>query len=444
MSTVSRSLRQRLAPRSVAVLAVVSLLAAGCSGGSGGSTAKQPAKAKPISTSAPIKGQHIVVLMPSYAQIPKALLADFTAKTGVTVTLNSAEFDGIHQRLVTAAVGNTNIADVAEIDWSWVGQFGQAGWYTPLETSLDPSLQSDLQNLSTFKAKGHILGVPYSNDFRIAAYNKDMFAKAGVDPPKTFDDLHTAMLALKQKAGVKYPLSLSLSATEGTATVWYLITLAMGGKLFDNNLNPQFDKPNSVAAKALQFEVDAVKEGLVSPGSVSNTDQQSDDRFFNGSAGYVFGGPDEVVSANDPTSSKIVHKAALALVPGANGPGPTFGLPEGVGIPASSTHKSAALAFLKWMSSPEVVVKLRASIGVLPCRTSVLKQLNDSGNLVGGDVIEQQAKHITPLFPQGTPTWYPKFSSEAGALVNSAAKGDITVAEALKRLAALARKLAGK
>jgi len=429
--------------RSVAGLAAATLFATACSGGSGSGTST--GKPKPIDTSVSIKGQHITVLLPSYAQIPKALLADFTAKTGVTVTENSAEFDGIHQRLVTAGVAKTNIADVAELDWSWVGQFGQAGWYTPLDGSLDKSLTDDLLNLNTFTFKGKQLGVPYSNDFRIAAYNTEQFKKGGLaGPPATFDDLRAAMQTLKQKGVSKNPLSLSLSATEGSATQWYLLTLAMGGKLFDDKLNPEFDKADSVAAKALQFEVDAVKQGLVSPGSVSNTDQQSDDRFFNGSAAYVFGGPDEVVSANDPASSKIVGKAALALVPGVNGPGTTFGLPEGVGIPSSSTHKAAALAFIKWMSSPEVVVKLRDAIGVLPCRSSVLQELNASGKLVGGDVITEQAKHIAPLFPTGTPTWYPKFSSEAGALVNSAAKGDISVAEALKRLAALARKLAGK
>lgn len=444
MSRLDHGRRPHFARRPIALAAVAGLLITACSGGTGSSGGNK-GSAKPINTTPPIKGQHITVLLPSYAQIPKALLADFTAKTGVTVTENSAEFDGIHQRLVTAGFAHTNIADVAELDWSWVGQFGQAGWYTPLDSSLDPALVSDLQNVSTFKFKGKLLGIPYSNDFRIAAYNTDLFKKAGLaGPPKTFAELHSAMVTLKQKGISKYPLSISLSATEGTATQWYLITLAMGGKLFDDTLNPVFDKPDSIGAKALQFEVDTVKEGLVSPGSVSNNDQASDDRFFNGSAAYVFGGPDEVVSANDPSSSKIVHKAALALIPGLDGPGVTFGLPEGVGIPDSSTHKAAALAFLKWISTPEIVAKLRSAIGVLPCRTSVLKQLNASGALVGGNVIEQQAKSIVPLFPQGTPTWYPKFSSEAGALVNSAAKGDISVADALKRLAALARKLAGK
>ncbi len=443
MPTLDRRRRPRAVPRFMALLVVTGVLIAGCSGGTGGSNA--PAKAKPIDTSAPIKGQHITVLLPSYSQIPKKLLADFTAKTGVSITQNSAEFDGIHQRLVTAGFAHTNIADVAELDWSWVGQFGQAGWYTSLDSSLDPALTGDLQNLNAFKFNGKVIGIPYSNDFRIAAYNTEQFKRAGLSgPPATFADLHAAMATLKRKGIAKYPLSLSLSATEGTATQWYLITLAMGGKLFDDQLNPVFDQPASIAEKALQFEVDAVKEGLVSPGSVSNNDQASDDRFFNGSAAYVFGGPDEVVSANDPSSSKIVNKAALALIPGVSGPGLTFGLPEGVGIPDSSTHKAAALAFLNWMSSPEVVTKLRAAIGTLPSRTSVLNQLSSSGALVGGDVIEQQAKHVTPLFPQGTPTWYPKFSSEAGALVNSAAKGDISVADALKRLAALARKLAGK
>jgi len=427
----------------MAVAGALALLLSACSGGTGG-PASPKKSAAPIDTSASIKGQKITVLLPSYAQIPKKILADFTKQTGVNVVLNAADFDNIHQEVVTASVAGTNIADVSEVDWSWVGQFGQAGWYQPLDRSLKPDLLSDLQNLGAFRFKGALLAVPYSNDFRIAAYNKAYFARAGLSgPPATFDELTKDLQTLKDKNISRYPLTLSLSATEGTATQWYLLTLAMGGKLFDSNLKPVFDQPESIAAKALQFQVGAVKRGFVTPGSVSNTDQQSDERFYNGSAAYAFAGPDELVGANDPKTSKIVGQAALALVPGTTGPGATFGAPEGIGIPATSKHKAAALAFIRWMASPATVVALRNSIGVLPVRTSVLKSLSDSGKLLGGEQIQQEIPHVTPLFPQGTPTWYPKFSSEAGALINSAAKGDVSVAKALSQLAATARKLSG-
>ncbi|HSP38881.1 MAG TPA: sugar ABC transporter substrate-binding protein [Frankiaceae bacterium] len=432
----SRSSRGRAV--AVAGFVAAALLVAACSGGTGA----PGSSTAPINKGEPIRGQRITVLLPSFAQIPKPLLADFTRQTGVDVTLNSASFDSLHQQLVTSFVAGNTIADVSEVDWSWVGQFGHAGWYTPLENELPSALLSDMQ-LAPFRSNGHLYAVPYSNDFRMAAYNTDAFRKAGIAaPPQTFDELSADMVKLQRADPRVFPLTLPLSAGEGTATQWYLLTLAMGGQVFDDKLQPAFG-PGTAGEKALQFEVDAVARGWISRGAVSNTNQTSDARFTGGVAAYIFGGPDELVVADDPTSSQIVGKAQLALVPGVSGPGATFGLPEGIGIPAGSKHKAAALAFVQWMTSPGVVTQLRDNLGVLPARISVLRQLTAAGKLKGGPVIQAEIPHIVPLFPQGAPAWYPKFSNEAGALINSAAKGDISVAEALKRMAATARRLSG-
>jgi multiple sugar transport system substrate-binding protein len=72
-----------------------------------------------------------------------------------------------------------------------------------------------------------------------------MFAKAGIPSfPATFDELATEVQNL-QAAGVKYPLQIPMAATEGGITPWYLLTLARGGQLFDQNLKPVFQTPGS-------------------------------------------------------------------------------------------------------------------------------------------------------------------------------------------------------
>jgi multiple sugar transport system substrate-binding protein len=50
---------------------------------------------------------------------------------------------------------------------------------------------------------------------------------------------------------------------------------------------------------------------------------------------------------------------------------------------------------------------------------------------------------VAPLFPGGAPTWYSQFSTEASSLINSAAKGDITVDDAIKQMADTMRSLSG-
>ena len=51
-----------------------------------------------------------------------------------------------------------------------------------------------------------------------------------------------------------------------------------------------------------------------------------------------------------------------------------------------------------------------------------------------------QSKTVEPLFAQGTPTWYPQFSSAVNTAINSVAKGQITVDQAMKNIADATKK----
>lgn len=77
-------------------------------------------------------------------------------------------------------------ADVVEVDWSWVGEFGEADWLEPLE--VDDALKADMPTISTFSVGDKVLAIPYSNDYRIAYYNTMHFEKAGIgEEPTTYN-----------------------------------------------------------------------------------------------------------------------------------------------------------------------------------------------------------------------------------------------------------------
>jgi multiple sugar transport system substrate-binding protein len=306
----------------------------------------------------------------------------------------------------------------------------------PLEGMVDQKTLDDLTSTDkAFISGGKTYAACYSNDFRVSMYNKAMFAKAGIDKfPATFDELTTDVQKLKA-SGVQYPLSIPMGATEGGVTPWYLLTLAMGGQLFDDQNQPTFSSPDSEGYKALQWEVDAVKNGWVSPGSVSMDDSVALNKFTAGENAIVLAtGPGNMPTANDPSQSSIAGKADLGLVPGIDGPGGSFGLPEGLSIPVTAKHKAAAAAFIEWWERPENAIAIYKTQGSLPCGATALKQLADSGQLQGGDVVSAELPHVGPLFPGGAPIWYAQFSSDAQGLLNSAVKGDTSVADALNQL----------
>jgi multiple sugar transport system substrate-binding protein len=285
-----------------------------------------------------------------------------------------------------------------------------------------------------------LIGIPYNNDFRLLIFNRQQLSAAGIaQPPKTLAELLADAKAIKAKGIVKYPLALPLSATEGTSTSWFLLTKAFGGDLFDNNLKPLFTSPDSAGYKALAWEIDALKDGLIDPAATGLKDVEVQELFKNGQASFdVAGWAGNLSVYTDASKSKVASAAEGALMPTVSGKTRTFGLPEAVGVPAASTHKAAAEAFIRWFVAPENQMESYTALGNLPTRTSVLKSLDDSGKLASGKALLAQAAVVEPLFRQGTPTWYPQFSSAVSAAINQAAKGQLSVDAAIRQIAAQA------
>ena len=388
----------------------------------------------------PLAGQSISVLLPS-PQDPN-IAADFEAATGVHVDLQTLSWDDIRPKLVTALVAGTSPADVTEFDWSWMGQFNAAGWYLPLNDVIDADTIADIGVAKSFMVDGKLLGVPYSNDFRVMLVNKKHFTDAGVtEMPKTLDDLVVAAKKIKEKGITQYPVGLPLSATEGASTSWYLLTKAFGGELFDKDFNPLFITPDSAGYKALAFELMLLKEGLVDPAATGLKDSQINESMFSQGITSIMisGEPGRLGSMEDPAKSKVTGQTGAILVPTASGTTRSFGLPEALGIPNTYANKDAAVAFVKWFTSKDFQKRNLANNGILPTRTSALDELNVAGKLLSGDALVAQSKTVEALFPQGTPAWYPQFSSGVNTAINSAAKGQLTVDEAMQAIADAAK-----
>ncbi len=388
-----------------------------------------------------LSGQTLSVLLPPWGTLPKTMIDQFQNETGVHLQLQTLGWDDIRTKIVTSMVAGNPPADVTEVDWSWVGQFGAAGWFTDLHGKIDDALVKDIPTTRSFLYNGKLLAIPYNNDFRILIYNRKQFDQAGIaSAPRTLDELTQDAKLLKQKGVVTTPIALPLSASEGTSTAWYMLTKAFGGELFDASGKPLFTTADSAGFKALAWEVDALRAGLINPAATGMTDVQVQDEMKNGRAAIdVAGWAGNPGIYNDPVKSKVAGQVKAAVLPGVGGRSRTFGLPDALGIPANAAHKEAALAFIGWWMRPQNQIEADATLGDLPTRTSVLQTLNSQGKLPAGDVLLAQIPTTEPLFPAGTPSWYPQFSSAASTAINQAAKGQLTVAQAMAQIAAKAK-----
>ena len=365
------------------------------------------------------------------------IAADFEKDTGIHVDLQTLSWDDIRPKLVTALLAGTAPADVTEFDWSWTGQFNAAGWYLPLQDIIDKDTVADIGVAKIFSVDGNLLGVPYTNDFRVMLVNKKHFADAGITKmPTTLDELVADAKQIKAKGVVQYPIGLPLSPTEGASTSWYLLTKAEGGDLFDKDWKPLFVTPDSAGYKAMALELQLLKDGLVDPASTGLKDSQINDTMFaKGLTSIMISGePGRLGQFADPAQSSVAGQVQAIVVPTASGTTRSYGLPEALGIPKVSQNQDAAIAFVKWFTTKQFQTANYAN-GVLPTRTSALSDLNAAGNLISGDALVAQSKTVEPLFAQGTPTWYPQFSSAVNTAINGVAKGQITVDAAMKNIA---------
>jgi multiple sugar transport system substrate-binding protein len=382
-------------------------------------------------------GGKVTVLLPPWSTLPKDMADRFTKQTNIALDNQTLGWDDIRTKIVTSMVAKTAPADATEVDWSWVGQFGAAGWYQSLDGKVDPALIADLPTAKIFTYDGKLMAMPYNNDFRILIYNKAHLAKAGIAAaPTTPDELMAAAKAIKAAKICDYPIGLPFSATEGSSTAWYLLTKAFGGELFSDKFEPLFVAPDSAGYKAMAFEIQALKDGLIDPASTGLKDVDIQELFKNGKITFdVAGWAGNIAVYSDATKSQVAKDVAAALMPSTTGKSRTFGLPGAAGIPVTSKNPEVALAFINWLMQPENQVESYLSLGNLPTRTSVLQKLNADGKLYEGDKLLQQAAVVEPLFAQGTPGWYPQFSSAVATALNQAAKGQLTVDQAVQHIA---------
>jgi multiple sugar transport system substrate-binding protein len=348
----------------------------------------------------PFAGQTITVLLPSPQDANMA--ADFERDTGIKLDLQTASWDDVSVKVSTALLAGTAPADVTEFDWSWTGQFAAAGWYMPLNDAIDAETLSDIKGSSIFDVNGSVLAIPYTNDFRVMLVNKQHFTDAGVTVmPKTLDELVAAAKAIKAKGIVEYPIGLPLSATEGASTSWYLLTKAFGGDLFDKDMKPAFTSPDSAGYKAMAFEMMLLKEGLVDPASTGLKDSEINDTMFaKGLTSIMISGePGRLGQYSDPAQSVVAGQVEAIPVATESGTTRSFGLLEGLGIPATAPNPDAAKEFIKWMTSRQFQVH-NYSNGVLPTRTSALAELQDAGSLSAVPPLSNRRRPWNPCSPQ--------------------------------------------
>ncbi|WP_297488547.1 extracellular solute-binding protein [uncultured Cetobacterium sp.] len=363
----------------------------------------------------------ITLMVPAWGVPTETMLNNFQAESGIKVNIDSVSWDDIKNKVAIAATGKKAAADVIEVDWSWIGEFKSAGWLEPL--SLDEKTIKDIPSLSTFTINNKILAVPYANDFRTAYYNTELYKKADLNPPKTWNELEKQMNYFKDKKILAYPYTLPLNATEGTTTALIWITFLRDGKVFNDN--GSLNKENILTT--LNFINNCVQNKLINPINLNMKDIDTYRQLLSGDSAYMIGPTSFISRAYDKTQSQVIGDIQIVLPPGEKTTAKqTMALTEALGVSSFSKNKEAAQKFVKWYTSKKIQKELYNNLNTIPTRTSVLNDLIVNGDIKNAGALMETAKLVKSPFPNGVPDYYGEMSKTISNAINKMASGEIT------------------
>ena len=410
---------------------------------------------KATAASSSLKGQTINVAIAYPA--PKADLAKFTAQTGIKVNWDYVQWDSLQTKIAAAAQAHSYFADVADVDWSKVGEYYATKWFLPLNKYFPlAGVRAQFPQAPAFIRKGVLMGMPMDGSLLVTTMNEKYLKAAGVKKdPTTLAQYVTDLKAIASKTSAKHPLDIPFAAAEGLSTYWYEMTAAFGGNVLSANYKPLFTSPSSPGYNALSWMINAYKTGLVPKANLNMQDYQAlETDQAHGLTASVFSDYSGDVGTiyNVSSESKVVGDVNYIPTPGANGVGSNLGNPDGIGIPAQAKHVAAAVAFIKWMEEPANQAAFAGANGPkyviqtfpLPSNRGGLAALVKSHKVPGAATLQTLLeKHAKPIFPAGAPPWYSQFSNAVYTNIHQAASGSESVSAAINAIASQVRSLGG-
>ncbi|MFF3782758.1 extracellular solute-binding protein [Streptomyces sp. NPDC001933] len=207
-------------------------------------------------------------------------------------------------------------------------------------------------------------GLPFVASTRLLFYNKQLFAQAGLDAPKTWSDIRDDATVLRQR-GVAYPYALPLGPEEPQAeTAMWL--LGGGGGFTDDSGSYAIDSAENIRTFDW-LKSNLVDKGLVGPVAPGKLDRQKAfDAFTDGKVGMLNGHPTLMQEAERKGIS-----VGMVPLPGIDGPSKgSLGVADWIMGFKQNGHRVPLGKFFDYMFSDKNVIDFADEYDLLPVTDS--------------------------------------------------------------------------
>lgn len=302
------------------------------------------------------------------------LLARFERENpGIKVkdeTLPSSS-DEQHQFYAINLQAQSSNFDVMALDVIWVAEFARAGWLRDITPLLPAAQRKDFfpGPIAAVTHGGRIYAVPWFIDAGLLYYRKDLLAKYGLAPPRTWDELvHDARTVMAREPGL-YGFVWQGKQYEGLVcnALEYLWSNG-GGVIRDGRVI--LDSPAN--RQALGFMRDLIARYRVSPPFVTTlTEEPAREIFGQGKAVFLRNWPYAWRLFEAPGSAVRGKVGAMVLPHFAGGASAATLGGWQLGINRYTRHAAQAEQLLRFLGSASAQKDVALAYGFSPPRRSL-------------------------------------------------------------------------
>lgn len=375
----------------IVALAAAGLTLTACSSGSD--------TAEPTAPSADATGTLKVWLMDGSQ--PQSVIDTVNAEfkksyPNVDVQVELQQWAGIQDKLTTS-LGTDSTPDVVEIGNSLTAKYADAG----LLSELDPQAYDVAGMLPGLQPSGELegmrYGVPYYGGVRVVVYKKSDFKKAGVEVPKTLDELSTVAGKLQEanSSNSKY------SSFYFPGKYWYgavPFVWDAGGDIAMKDGDKWVGKIDSAESRAGLTTLNELVQNF-SKAPKDGDETKNMDAFNTGNVGMMIDSwwsPGALDAKGQPYSGDI----GVFALPGSttDATAPVFFGGSDLAISAKSAQQGLAGEWVKILTNMETQTQLAKEGGVIPNHEAAFVGHEGNEFLLIADEAAKVSK-FTPVSP---------------------------------------------
>lgn len=306
-------------------------------------------------------------------------LSEFEALTGIKVNAEATPEQQQRQKAVIELSSGKPSFDVIHLSYHvQKRQFEKGGWLADISGFMkDPALTDPSMTEGDFAeagllfakdGKGVLRSLPFSVDYWIVYWNKELFEAKGLSYPNTFEELVNAAEKITDPASNTYGF-VARGIKNANTPVWTSLLLGYGSApIVDGKVNTT--SPEAVEAAKLYQRL---MTKSAPPGVAGFNWAESQSAFLQGKIGMWLDGVGFAPPIEDPQKSRVVGKVGYGVMP--KGPAAqaagTFG--DGLGVTEASQKKEAAYLFCQWAISHDMGARLLQAGAGVPYRQSILE-----------------------------------------------------------------------